>query len=173
MDAFQCPDGASACAEDWHRRPSQQRNKQTWPPLPCSRSTHRGGLPPAASPTSCCADRCSVLCAGSSSSLIRAWRRGAWELCVEERSNGVSSRVQNTRDPSPVARGRRKGPSEPAAIPHVNPTVQLRSNGKKWPRGWTVFHLPSTPGMLMKYRPAEAQGGRCHGRQPRRPDLQR
>ena len=121
MDAFQCPDGASACAEDWHRSPSQQRNKQTWPPLPCSRSTHRGGLPPAASPTSCCADRCSVLCAGSSSSLIRAWRRGAWELCVEERSNGVSSRVQNARDPSPVARGRRKGPSEPAAIHHVNP----------------------------------------------------
>jgi hypothetical protein len=37
----QRPAGASACAEDCHRNPSQSRKKQTLPPMTRSRSTHR------------------------------------------------------------------------------------------------------------------------------------
>ena len=40
-------------AEYCHRSPSQQGKNQTWRPMPRSRSTHRGGLPPAAAPASC------------------------------------------------------------------------------------------------------------------------
>ena len=112
--------------------------------------------------------RRAVLCGDSS--LIRAClcrrRRGSWGLYAlrrQERCHGVSS--QNACGRSPVARGRRKGPWQTAVIrPRRSRPYTCDPTAERGSRGWTVFHLPSTPdGKLSTVPPRLRPAGAIDG----------